>query len=258
MGLHKILELLFEWIFTVSTKRQLRFTLDVSPNTVEDWLHACRMTVGKVLELEDKFVKTETRPIQVDEAKVDGSAKHNKGRRLSGDGSEAVDDLVFEEPDSDDEGDVSDGDHVRFGEDNSEKKWVVGISLSRKHVRFVPVPNRTSRTILAIISRYCAPGSVIHTDEWRGFSALSQYGFVHKMVIHDHYYVDPNTGAHTQVVERMLVEIKACWRRSRGICRLLQSHIDEVAWRALHRDKDASMELLHQFLDDIKKVHTST
>lgn len=74
-------------------------------------------------------------------------------------------------------------------------------------------------------------------------------------MIHDENYVDPVTGTHTQGVERQWVEVKAWWRRSHVNKALLQSHVDELAWRALHRDRGHSMALFEQFLAHVKVVH---
>ena len=117
------------------------------------------------------------------------------------------------------------------------------------------VPNRTTQTLLAVITKYCARNSVIHTDGWKAYNSLSQHGYIHKTVIHEENYVDLVSSAHTQAAERQWVEVRAWWRRSRGSSRLLQSHFDEISWRELHRDKRNTLELLEQFINDIKRVH---
>ncbi len=55
--------------------------------------------------------------------------------------------------DSDDEGDSIDVEHVRFGEDVSSWRWVVGIHNGKSLVLFIRIPRRTSRTLLAVISK---------------------------------------------------------------------------------------------------------
>ncbi len=77
----------------------------------------------------------------------------------------------------------------------------------------------------------------MHTDGWRGYTALSQHGFNHKTVIYETHYVDPITGIHTQAVERAWVEVRAWWRRTRGNRTHMQSHLDAMSSFMLHRDK---------------------
>ena len=111
-----------------------------------------------------KFVSTDLNPIQIDEAKVAGTAKYNKGRRM-------VDDIVDDDDDDngydsedqnagnnnereDDENDTE-SEFVQFGIDDSSWAWVVVIYGSRDRVRFVRVPNRKTKTLMAVICRYC-------------------------------------------------------------------------------------------------------
>ena len=125
----------------------------------------------------------------------------------------------------------------------------------RGRVRFVRIPNRESKALMAVISRYCESGSVINSDGWKGYSALSELGYRHKTVIHKRKYVDPESGAHTQGIEGAWVEIKAWWRRSRGSSLRLQSHMDGIAWRIFHAEKRNSHTLLDKFLNCFGPVH---
>ena len=47
--------------------------------------------------------------------------------------------------------------------------WVVGLYKSKDEVSFYTVKDRKSSTLRTIISRCCAPHSVIVTNEWRGY-----------------------------------------------------------------------------------------
>ena len=68
-------------------------------------------------------------------------------------------------------------------------------------MRFDCVPNRKTTTLLAIVSKYSHPGTVIHTDGWRGYSALSTYRYVQKKLVGEQNYVDPATGVDNQSIE---------------------------------------------------------
>lgn len=78
----------------------------------------------------------------------------------------------------------------------------MGLWNGKGRVRLVRVPNRTTRTMMAVIARYCAPGRVVHSDGWAAYKALPQQGFEHDLVVHEENYVDPTSGVHTQRIER--------------------------------------------------------
>ena len=73
----------------------------------------------------------------------------------------------------------------------------------------VPVPTRDANTLLTVIRRWVKPGTTIMSDCRRAYDCLSNEGFVHASVNHSYNFVDPNTGAHTQNIERV-------WREVRG------------------------------------------
>ena len=114
----------------------------------------------------------------------------------------------------------------------------------KRNVRYVRIPNRKAKTLMVVILKYCAPGSVIHIDGWRSYNALGRMGFIHSVVIHVNNYENISTGARIQGVERSWIEVRAWWRRSRGNRVNLQSHVDSIFWRLLHKDKQNSMDLL--------------
>lgn len=106
----------------------------------------------------------------MDDAKVVGSAKYRKRRRMAGD---ATDDDEHEavgldawgvSDDTDEEGEEGNVDYVRFGIDDATWKWVFRMYNCPGRVRFVRVPNRKTKTLMAVTSTYCEPGSVIHND----------------------------------------------------------------------------------------------
>jgi transposase-like protein len=64
-----------------------------------------------------------------------------------------------------------------------------------------PICQTTEETLLPIIIEHCQRGSEIHTDGWATYNLLEENGFVHRNVIHERNFVDPETGAHTQTIE---------------------------------------------------------
>jgi IS1 family transposase len=66
----------------------------------------------------------------------------------------------------------------------------------------VTVPNRNASTLSALIMKWICPGSVIMTDCWKAYNCLEQLGYRHLTVNHSQNFIDPETGAHTQGIER--------------------------------------------------------
>jgi len=130
---------------------------------------------------------------------------------------------------------------------------VLGIYSSKTEVIFLRVRDRSGATLISIIEKYVVAGSVIVTDLWCGYNGLAQRGFIHETVNHSENYVNPITGYHTQGIERAWRTAKdyisyAKWNR-----RLLQSHLDEAAWRMKHANN--LPHLLSTFLDDVNTFY---
>lgn len=62
------------------------------------------------------------------------------------------------------------------------------------------VQTRDAATLLGIIQGHVAPGTVIHSDQWRAYSQVASLPQVasHHTVNHSIQFVNPATGVHTQ------------------------------------------------------------
>ncbi len=114
--------------------------------------------------------------------------------------------------------------------------WILGgICREDGKVFAIVVKNRNAETLWEEIITHIAPGTIIMSDSWGAYTCIEKRGkkeFVHMTVNHSKNFVDPNTGANTQRIERLWRELKKINRRYEGIPRdSVQSHLAEFIWR---------------------------
>ena len=99
------------------------------------------------------------------------------------------------------------------------RSWVFGL-LEVKNFQRRPVlklvKNRSRRRLLPIIRKYVKPGSSMISDNWGAYNGLSRDRSIHCQVNHRRYFVHPDSGAHTQHIERAWRNYKEDIYRYRG------------------------------------------
>ncbi|XP_035980583.1 uncharacterized protein LOC118556654 [Fundulus heteroclitus] len=119
------------------------------------------------------------------------------------------------------------------------KKWVFGmLGVNRRGKRHAKpvlrlVERRRRRDLVPLIAHHVKVGSTIISDEWRAYrNALPQLGYTHFTVNHSVSYVDAQTGAHTQHIERAWRMVKEnVWRlRGNRTEELLVDHLRVIEW----------------------------
>ncbi|XP_034951907.1 uncharacterized protein [Chelonus insularis] len=150
-------------------------------------------------------------------------------------------------------------DKAKFGRRKYHKgriidgQWLFGGFERESKTFFIEaVPNRTKETLLAIIKRKIRPNTTIMSDCWKAYDCLSDEGFKHLRVNHKHNFVDPDTGAYTQNIERT-------WRTARAHIpnygrreKNMSGYIAELFFRSKiidHRDR------LHEFFITLREFH---
>ncbi|KAJ8976845.1 hypothetical protein NQ317_012969 [Molorchus minor] len=70
------------------------------------------------------------------------------------------------------------------------------------------VEDRTSDTLLKIIQEKIKPGTTIFSDCWKAYECLSEKNYQHLTVNYSVNFIDPETGTHTQNIERVWAEVR--------------------------------------------------
>lgn len=115
--------------------------------------------------------------------------------------------------------------------DWSKKTIVFGAVERRGRVKARVIPNSGGLTLRGIVREFVVPGSILFTDEWKGYDTLENR-YVRKRIRHrDRVYVEGDV--HTQTIEGFFGLFKT---GVRGVYhaisrKWLQSYLDEYAWR---------------------------
>lgn len=91
-----------------------------------------------------------------------------------------------------------------LGRASSEYHWLCGLQTHILHNlnRCRKCPWCSLPTLMKVIQRVCAPGSIIWCTQRHAYRSLEQAGFTHQSVDHTYIFVNPITGVHTRIVSR--------------------------------------------------------
>ena len=194
----KILQIAYFWLQRIPTKAIISMT-SMSEHTVCNFSQYFRQLACSALDLSDCVIGGEGIIVEIDESKF-GKRKNHRGHRVEG-------------------------------------VWVLGgveRTESRK-IFFVEVPNRSADTLLSIIRRHVAPGSIVYTDLWRGYAQLaSALNLTHQTVNHSLYFKDPITGIHTNTIEGNWNGVKMRVAPRNRVKRSMDEFAGEMMWRRKH------------------------
>ena len=133
--------------------------------TINDWSSFAREVCVNYVVSRPRKIGDEGKIVEIDESKF-GKRKYNVGRVVEG-------------------------------------QWVFGgICRESRDFSMIPVDDRTSATLLTVIKEYIEPGTTIISDCWKAYYCLASEGYKHLKINHKVNFVDPDTGAHTNRIER--------------------------------------------------------
>jgi transposase-like protein len=208
LTLQTLLRLIYYWSTDSFTIRKIKEETEVvSDHTVVEWNKLLRnVCVKHVQDYPMKFGGSK-RIVEADEAKF-GKNKYNRGRLVQG-------------------------------------KWVFGLfDRESGNVYLERVDKRDSKTLIPIIKRVVKKRSIICTDEWRAYRPLvellvrsrgirPQYNrFTHRTVSHSRNFINRQTGAHTQNIERTWLKVRCKFKRMQGAPQeYFDSYLSEYMWK---------------------------
>jgi transposase-like protein len=134
-----------------------------------------------------------------------------------------------------------------------EGVWVVG-GVERTPARrlfAVPVETRDATSLRNVIEEHVLPGSIIHTDCWKGYNFLDESSaYTHRTVNHSRGFKDPVSGIHTNSIEGTWASIKAMIPKRCRSNRALGDRLDVVIWRRQNESRlwCALLEALTEYL----------
>jgi transposase-like protein len=172
-----------------------------SPNTISNYMKYFRELVTDTLEDDTTMIGGVDIVVEIDESKF-GKRKYHRGHRVEG-------------------------------------VWVLGgIERTEEKKCFIEtVSNRSSETLLEVISRHVAPGSIVHTDLWKGYMEIENIlNMTHNTVNHSQNFVDPNTGTHTNTIEGLWNGIKLRISPRNRNKDTIEDHLLEFVWRKKNKN----------------------
>lgn len=118
----------------------------------------------------------------------------------------------------------------------AKKTCLFGMMERDGRVKVLAVPNRRTETLIPIITANINPGTTVHSDEYKGYGRLPDYGYGHESVIHSKFQWK-NGDCHTNSIEGYWSNLKKSIFGTYTYVspRHLQSYINEFDFRHNNR-----------------------
>jgi len=210
---NKILHMAYLWLAGCSHKAIMLLT-GHSKQAVTNFITIFQDLVGCAIDSDDTIIGGENVIVEIDESKF-GKRKYNKGHRVEG-------------------------------------VWVLGgVERTSNRLMFAEVvQKRDTKTLMEVISRHVASGSIVHTDLWKAYSQLEdQLNVQHRTVNHSKHFVNPVDDVHTNTIEGTWNGMKLKIAPRNRTKHEIQGGLLEFIWRRIHND-----DLWSGFLQAMKQI----
>lgn len=195
-----ILRIAYKWLCGQNYSTILSQTRH-SEHTITNTIKFLREMIGDNLMQEEQIIGGENIIVEIDESKF-GKIKYHRGHKVDG-------------------------------------AWVLG-GVERTEERrmfLIVVPDRSEKTLIEVLGKYIAKGSIIYSDLWKGYKNLEKYLTVsHLSVNHSQNFKDPETGVHTNSIEGSWSAIKYKIAPRNRTKELIDRHLKEFIWRRQNRN----------------------
>lgn len=214
LGYDKVLVFIYCWSHKLTTLEFCERELGMNHNTVIDWNNYLREVCAAKLLANPIVIGGPGLTVEIDES-VFAKRKYNVGRV-------------------------------------PKQQWVFGgVCRETKECFLYAVENRSADTLMPIIIENIAPGTLIISDQWKSYNGIRNCNkeYNHLTVNHSKNFIDPESGAHTNTVERMWGVTKKAFRKRFGNhSQMLDSYLCEFMWRKRLPDQANPFRAI---LDDI-------
>jgi transposase-like protein len=210
---NQVLLIAYLWLSNVKVNSLITIT-GHSSKTITAYIKHFNQVVGKDVDEEECCVGSDQVIVEIDECKI-ARRKYHRGHRVDG-------------------------------------AWVVGgvERTEQRRVFIEVVEDRCADTLRDIIARRVRPGSIVHTDLWRGYFNIEDLGVMHETVDHSLHSKDPIAGIHTNTIEGTWSGLKhriPVRNRNKGS---IDEHLLTFIWRM-----QISYRLLEAFIEAMADTH---
>jgi ISXO2-like transposase domain len=189
-----------------------------SKQAVTNFIAAFQDLVGCAIDSDDTVVGGENVVVEIDESKF-GKRKYNKGHSVEG-------------------------------------VWVLGgVERTSNRLMFAQVvQKRDAKTLMEVISRHVASGSIVHTDLWKAYLQVEdRFNVQHRTVNHSKHFVNPVDGTHTNTIEGTWNGIKLKIAPRNRTKKDMEYRLLEFIWRRIHEN-----DLWGGFMDGLKQIQVDS
>lgn len=222
LPVNKVLEIYYLWLLKVPMTSIMIYTGNAS-NTITNHVNNIRDLIGSQIQLHKQKIGGQGIIVEIDETKI-GRNKYHRGKPVQG-------------------------------------VWVMGAveRTDQRRIFVTEIPDKKENTLLQIIKDNIEEGSIIYSDCFRSYvNITSKLNFEHMTVNHSEYFLDPETGVHTNTIEGNWQGIKIGIPNRNRIEGKVQSYLWEYIWRRQNNDQwEAMIEAMKNqlLIEDLEEIN---